>query len=298
MAITSGFFNSVNGDRTYNADQMSTYFKGLIGQGVFENVGGALQVLAGSGMTVSVQSGRAVLGESLKWIENDAVLNLTVNSAHVTLNRYTAVVIRLDTSTRDITITTKDGANATNPVKPAMSNTGGVYELCLAYIYVGAGVTAITQSNIQDTRANTSLCGWITGLVDQVDTETLFDQWTAAYNENIAEMESWETTQKAAFESWLSTLTSQLQVGAYIKQYEKDITLTENNSTTIVLDMNGYTYDTNDVIFVYINGLLGDETSNWTLNTNTTPVTVDLNLSPINEDIQIKVLKSVLGVPA
>ena len=52
MSITSGFFNSVNGDRTYNADQMSTYFKGLIGSGVYENVGGALQVLAGiAGLT-------------------------------------------------------------------------------------------------------------------------------------------------------------------------------------------------------------------------------------------------------
>ena len=29
MAITYGFFNSVDGDRKYNAEQMSTYFDGL-----------------------------------------------------------------------------------------------------------------------------------------------------------------------------------------------------------------------------------------------------------------------------
>ena len=51
MAVTYGFFNSVlvNGmqDRRYNADQMSTYFKGLISDGVYQNVGGGLQVRAG-----------------------------------------------------------------------------------------------------------------------------------------------------------------------------------------------------------------------------------------------------------
>lgn len=30
MAVTYGFFNSVNGDRKYNADQMSSYFEGLV----------------------------------------------------------------------------------------------------------------------------------------------------------------------------------------------------------------------------------------------------------------------------
>lgn len=34
MAITCGFFDSVSGDRTYDADQMSTYFEGLISDGV------------------------------------------------------------------------------------------------------------------------------------------------------------------------------------------------------------------------------------------------------------------------
>ena len=35
MAIKYGFFNSVSGDRKYNADDISNYFLKLISDGVF-----------------------------------------------------------------------------------------------------------------------------------------------------------------------------------------------------------------------------------------------------------------------
>ena len=47
--LTSGFFNSVDGDRKYNAEQMSQMFEGLIGDGIFESVGGKFKVSANSG---------------------------------------------------------------------------------------------------------------------------------------------------------------------------------------------------------------------------------------------------------
>ena len=291
MSITCGFFNSMDGDRLYTADQMSTYFKGLIGQGVFENVGGALQVVASDGFSVDVKTGRAIIGDVLKWMENDAVYNLTITPAHVTLNRYTAVVIQCDLNGRDITITTKDGSYATNPTKPPINDVAGIKELCLAYIYVKAGATTITQSVIQDTRSDNSVCGWITGLIDQVDTSTLFDQWTAAYTENIAEMESWEQTQKTAFESWLSTLTEQLTVGAYIQQYKKVVTLSSGDSRIIPLNMSGYTKEETDIFLIYINGLKAIETVDYSISgTNLT-----VNCDGSDDVIEIIVLKSVLG---
>lgn len=291
MSITSGFFNSVNGDRLYNADQMSTYFKGLIGQGVFNSVGGALQVIASDDFSVDVKTGRAIIGDVLKWMENDAVYNLTVTPAHVTLNRYTAVVIQCDLNDRDITITTKDGSYATNPTKPAINDVAGIKELCLAYIYVKAGATTITQSVIQDTRSNSSVCGWVTGLIDQIDTEDLFDQWTAAYEENISEMEGWEVEQKTAFEAWMETLTSQLTVGAYINQYEKTVTLSSEDSRTIPLDMAGYTQSDNDKYFVYLNGLKGVAGTDYTIGTGS----ITVNCDGDNDEVNIVVLKSVLG---
>ena len=44
MAISSGFYNSVNGDRTYDADQFGSLFDGIIAPGVFPNVGDKFRV--------------------------------------------------------------------------------------------------------------------------------------------------------------------------------------------------------------------------------------------------------------
>lgn len=294
MAVTYGFFNSVDGDRTYNADQMSEYFKGLISDGIFENVGGALQVLAGSGMAVNVSSGKMIIG--CKWLDNDSALSITLNNAHPTLNRYTAIVAQLDSSNRLMQIYAKDGSNATSPVYPTMQNDGVITEKCLAYIYVRAGATAITQANITDTRANNNLCGWVTGLINQVDTSTLFLQWQSAYQQNIAAMESWETEQKSAFETWLSTLTDQLTVGAYIKKFHKVVVGGSGVSSTINLNMTNYSYEASDVILVSINGLLGIQSYDWYLSTAGTPkITVNANMGNSNNIVEIIVLKSVLG---
>ena len=316
MAITYGFFNSLNGDRVYNADDMSTYFKGLIGNGVYENIGGALQVLASTtpDMYVNVQTGRAVV--DCKWIENDAILPIELNAAHVTLNRYTAIVIRLDIVNRTISIVAKDGENATDPVKPALTNNASIKEKCLAYVYVAAAASAISQSAIQDNRANTSECGWITGLIDQVDTSTLFNQWSTAYAESVADMEDWQTeresdfetweteqitdltdwqtNRKNAFDSWFATLTQELTVGAYVAKFEKTVTLTSGSSTTIALDMTNYSYESTDIFDVDINGLAGVLGTDYTLNTSTPSITVNIT-SPVSEVIHIRVMKSVLG---
>lgn len=296
MAITYGFFNSLNGDRVYNADQMSEYFKGLISDGVYENVGGALQVMASAtpDMNVNVQTGRAIINS--KWVENDAVEILPITAAHATLNRWSAVVIQCDMTNRKISIITIDGTPASSPTKPQITNSATIMQMCLAYVYVAARVTSITQANITDTRANNNLCGWITGLVDQVDTTTLFNQWQAAYNENIADMESWETAQKAAFESWLSTLTSQLTVGAYIEQYQKVVEIGANDSKIIPLDMTGYTYDASDIFIIILNGLVATEAYDYLIDTSTTPPEVHVNLvNATDELVDIRVLKSQLG---
>lgn len=314
MSITYGFFNSLDGDRAYNADQMSTYFKGLVAQnGVYESVGGAFRVVASSGMTVNVQSGRALIRS--KWVDSDAIETLNITAAHVTLNRYTAVVLELNNTNRAITLKTVDGTAATSPVKPAMVDTADIKQLCLAYIYVKASATAITQANITDMRASSS-CGWITGLVNQVDTSTLFAQWQAAYEEYFADMESWKTAQenafelwsgnqetafeaweiaqKAAFDTWFEDLTEELRVDTYIAQYNKQVTLTESSSRDVSLDMLGYTYANSDVFLVAFNGLVAEEGTDYTITGATPKITVVS--STFAGIVDIKVLKSKIGV--
>lgn len=291
MAITYGFFNAIkdssgNYDRTYNADQMSTYFEGLVSDGVYENVGDALQVVAGSGMEVQVKSGRALIGS--KWLKNDSAYTITLNASHVTLNRYTAIVARLDMSARTITIVAKDGENATTPTKPAITNSTTVKELCLAYVYVGRGVTEITQSVIEDTRANTNICGWVTGIVEQVDTSQLFLQWQTAYEEFY---QKWTND----FETWFSALTEQLQVNTYIQKYHKVVDIGTENGV-FPLDMDGYTYEESDIILANVNGVMLTEVYDYLLDTSKTPVEIHTNATLEAENIlEITILKSKIG---
>lgn len=283
MSVTYGFFNSIDGDRTYNADQMSTYFKGLVSDGVYQNVGGALQVLAGSGMAVNVQTGRAII--DCKWLNSDAVETLAITESSPVLNRYTAVVARLDITNRLLELDTVDGTAASTPTKPAITNTAQIKELCLAMIYVPAGSTAVTQANIQDTRGS-SLCGWITGLITQLDTSQLWAQWNDAYQDYYDEM-------TAEFDTWFSSLTQQLNINTFVKQFKKHTVLSGESSVS--LNMTGYTYDPSDIIFVYINGLYAAENEDYTLNITGDAASIAPGATADGTVIDIVILRSQIG---
>ena len=179
----SGFFNAVNNDRVYNAEQMSNIFEGLITDGVYESVGSKLAVTPSSGMAVQIGSGRGWFKR--RWVDNSSPYQLTLEASDVTLNRYCAVCVRVDTTdaVRSAVPYLKYSDYATNPVKPTMTRTETVNEYCLAYVYIPAGSSAVTAANIEDTRADNDLCGWVTGLIEQLSTTTLFKQWEAIFND-------------------------------------------------------------------------------------------------------------------
>lgn len=207
MAWTNGFFNSLSGDRTYNAQQMSDIFKGLITDGVYESVDDKLAVQPNSGMTVQIASGRGWFGGH--WVDNSAAYPLTLEASDVTLNRYAAIIVRVDESTavRSVEPAVKYSALATTPVKPTMERTETIKEYCLAYVYIRAGAIEVTAADIEDTRANTEVCGWVTGLIEQVDTHTLYTQWQAIFNEFMSSSE-------AEFTAWYEALQDLLDENA------------------------------------------------------------------------------------
>lgn len=292
MSVTCGFFNSSNGDRKYNADQMSSYFEGLVSDGVYENVGDALIVKAGDGMQIIVGEGRAIVRS--KWFKNDASRIINLNPAHVTLNRYTAICLRLDLENRKVDFYTKDSADATTPIKPTMEDSSTIKELCLAYVYVGRGVTAITQNNIEDTRANTNICGWVTGLIKQVDTSELFLQWQAAYEKNIAEMEEWKKKQQASFNDWFGTLTDQLNVKTKLYEYKKTVTL-EEDTTKIHIGDSFFDQD-NAVLYANINGIQLVEGVDYTLDGIGGGTFLKFtNTIEAGNTIEIRTMRSVIG---
>lgn len=178
MAVTYGFFNSVNGDRKYNAEQMSEYFRGIINEGVYQHLDGGLAVTAGTGLAVNVAAGRAIIQN--RWVQNSAAMSLTIAAASETYARKDAVVIRLNWSSRSISIAVKTGTPAASPVAPSMTRNSTTYEMALAYVNVAANATSVT---VTDKRSDSTVCGWVTvaqstsGEVDAMlnDMKTGFD---------------------------------------------------------------------------------------------------------------------------
>ena len=88
-----------------------------------------------------------------------------------------------------------------------MTRTSEIYDLAIADVLVGKGVTAITQANITDQRYNSSVCGIVTGVVDQIDASVL----TAQFNDFFRLYEQQIITQ---YQSYLSTITGDEQQAA------------------------------------------------------------------------------------
>ena len=104
MSITSGFFNSINGDRKYNADDINEFFVGVLNDGIIKHYDSELEVEAGSDMTVNVKGGKAIcLG---KYIKNTGFLSLPIEASE-DQPRYDAIVVGVDLENRTADIYVK-----------------------------------------------------------------------------------------------------------------------------------------------------------------------------------------------
>lgn len=171
MAVTSGFFNAeYDGnvpDRAYNAEQFGELFDGVMNDGVFGSVGDALEVSAGSGMSVRVAPGRAWFNHV--WVKNSNVLTLEISSSSAALDRYDAIILDInkDISVRAGDIKVVTGVAASNPAKPTMIHTASRNQYPLAYILVRAGSTSIAASDIEDARGTTE-CPFASGILSGI----------------------------------------------------------------------------------------------------------------------------------
>ena len=182
MALESGFFNSVNGDRLYNAEQMSRYFENIMSSGIFKRIENCLKVSATSGMVLNVAAGAGLI--NCRWFRAMAAETVTVPAAHAVLPRFDIVVARLNTSdeVRAITLEVVSGTPAENPTAPDPMRTTSVYDLALALVYVPAGATAITEANLTDVRENDWYCGYVHSLVDTPVQKSYNTRYVAAAN--------------------------------------------------------------------------------------------------------------------
>lgn len=149
MTVKFGFYDSLNGDRPYNASDINTMFEGLFEDGVFQYVGNGLTVQASPGtMNIIVNDGRAWFNNS--WIRNTSSLSIAVQPSHPVLNRIDIVILEFDSSigVRENSIKILTGTPSSTPVPPVLVHTATLNQYALAEIFVGAFVSQIIQSNI------------------------------------------------------------------------------------------------------------------------------------------------------
>lgn len=195
-------------DRVYLAAQFAAYFASFIGNGVYAEHSNQLQVVAmpTPQMQVGVEKGQGWINGY--WYENTDTMYLPIEVADGVLNRIDSIVLRLGFAERNMWLMVKKGTPAVNPTAPEVTRTADYYDLQLATVSIPASSIRITQAQIQDTRMNQDVCGWVTGVVEQLDTTTLFNQFETYFQEfkenNQADYEEWTETQKQAWLSWVS----------------------------------------------------------------------------------------------
>lgn len=257
MSVTFGFYNSVNHDRRYNALQMSSIFDGIIRDGIFMSIGTAMVVKAASGMTVNVGEGRAWFDHT--WTLNDSELPVKLEASELILNRIDTIVLDVDhrDSVRANSIIAIKGTPASNPVAPTLIKSTDHNQYPLCNIYVKAGVTEITQSNITNL-VGTGSCPFITGILESIDIEDLVSQWEAQWNEfysaqtldmqltadawrkqwndwytlqtavATADMEKWMSDRQADFNYWWSQMQAVLDGDVAANLAQRVLKLEEN----------------------------------------------------------------------
>ena len=217
MAVTYGFYNSVSGDRKYDARQMASIFDGVIVDGVYQSIGTALIVTASSGLQVRVGIGRAWFNHT--WTLNDAVLPLTLAPADVVLSRIDAVILEVDSrdAARSNSIRVVTGTPSSSPLRPTLANSDTVRQYPLAYVAVAPGATSVQAADITN-MVGTSSTPFVTGILQGMNIDALVTQWggqwAAWFEDRVAsadsDMISWVSWKQLQFESWYATLVNTL----------------------------------------------------------------------------------------
>lgn len=175
-----GFFNAEGEegsyDRSYDAEQFAQYFALFVGSGVFAYPLNQLQVTSKSGMTVTVRSGWAFIDGYWYHLKQNKDISVPLNQTGETKTH--SICCTLDKLNRQITVDILQDVGTGNP-----RNNDTYHDLVLALINVSGSATQITNSSITDKRPDSNFCGYVTGLVEQIDTTDMFQQLESQFSD-------------------------------------------------------------------------------------------------------------------
>ena len=232
------FFNDVDNDRVYYAEDFAEYFIPFFTNGIFNN--GCNVIANNDNMSVNIEAGRAFINGYRYY--NNSSKNLTIENADGVLNRIDNIVIRLDLTNRTITTQVVKGTFADVPNAPDLVRTSTVYDLRIAKISIPAGTTEITQDLITDTRFINSDCGNVISPIETPDTEKLFIQIQTAFDKQLNEMNATIKQFKTDTDEILTNTNENIsnKLSEYDKNYE---TTMDGYDTTFQKKLTDYGLD-------------------------------------------------------
>lgn len=251
--IKSGFYDSINHDRLYGADDFSDYFEGLISDGIYAGIGKEFRVFAdGSTMGVQVDTGRAKILN--KYVRNTDVLDIEIDTADSENPRWDAVCVsvNLDEAYRNGYIDVHKGTPAADPQKPDVPDTNAAKLFVLAYVYVPAQATVINAENVNDNRGAAN-CPYVVGItgtenivnVVQEAATNAQSQITATVADAQTQISGFVTDAQAKTNKFVADAQSQIDTALSTQQTQFDKFLTDSKTElqTLEVDFNAWWND-------------------------------------------------------
>lgn len=268
MAEKSGFFNArlINDeyDRKYSANDYCDNLAVIIGNGVLRSTADDLKVTM-QGLTPKVNAGRAWINGHYYY--NTAQKTLSAITAPTGGGRYDRIVLRLNLNLneRNISVVYVEGVASNNPVKPALTRTGNIYDLCLADLYIAAGSNTAA---VYDKRSDADVCGWVYSVVGD---------------------ESFFKSLDNSFEEWFEGVRDNLATTTILKRWTFTKTLT-TSANSVSFTMSSYSAST-CFVEVFINGMYSTD---YTVGSSALTLTFD-NTLPAGTDIICNVYRNIDG---
>lgn len=199
MAERSGFFSAKQNedgsyDREYLADEFAEYFANFISNGVYVTPANQLKVTYSGApdklFTVIVKKGKAYIDGYWYELTEDMEVTISANTKSYAIKD--VICCTLDKTERKVSIILKEEVISDMPV-----NNNTQHDLVLSTVMVQPNASKLNAEDITDKRPDKTYCGFVTGVVDQIDTTELFRQYDDAFKIWFDEMKDQLSTDAA-----------------------------------------------------------------------------------------------------
>jgi hypothetical protein len=149
MTETPNFMDGTN----FTEANFAAFMKSIVqADGYVSGVGSEVAVIQHTPADMIVIAGT---GEA--WVQgvkytNSAAKDIAITAAHASLARIDRIILRLTWASNTCAAVVLTGTAAASPAAPTLAQDASVWEISLAQVLVGAGVTSILTANITDER--------------------------------------------------------------------------------------------------------------------------------------------------